>query len=212
VAFRRATELGHEIVRARGSELESDFAFGVVRQLFERRPAGSQARQRDALLAARQPLLTAVDDAHWADEPSLRWLAYLAPRLEGLPVALLVALRPSEPALTPTPLLGLRAEAATVLRPSLLSQSAVSTVVRATTGARATDELCTAVHALADLGGADDALAARLEGELVVAGLHDAWRAARFAPVLARLGSRRLGTPSEALAVAQGVVLAVSKT
>ena len=34
-------------------------------------------------------------------------------------------------------------------------------------------------------------LAARLEGELVVCGLHDARRAARVAPVLARLGSRR---------------------
>ena len=49
-------------------------------------------------LADRRPLLIAVDDAHWADEPSLRWLAYLAPRLEGPAVALLVALRPAEPA------------------------------------------------------------------------------------------------------------------
>ena len=36
--------------------------------------------------AARQPLLIAVDDAHWADMPSLRWLAYLAVRVEDLPV------------------------------------------------------------------------------------------------------------------------------
>jgi hypothetical protein len=35
-AGRRAAELGHKIVRARGSELEAGFAFGVVRQLFER--------------------------------------------------------------------------------------------------------------------------------------------------------------------------------
>ena len=40
-----------------------------------------------ANLADRWPLLIAIDDAHWADEPSLRWLAHLAPRLEGLPVA-----------------------------------------------------------------------------------------------------------------------------
>ena len=32
-------------------------------------------------LADRAPLLLAVDDAHWADEPSLRFLAYLARRV-----------------------------------------------------------------------------------------------------------------------------------
>ena len=47
-------------------------------------------------------------------------------------------------------------------------------------------------RALAELGEADRVLAARLEGELVVCGLHDARRAGRVAPVLARLGSRRL--------------------
>ena len=41
VACSRAGELGHEVMRARGSELESGFAFGVVRQLFERRLAGA---------------------------------------------------------------------------------------------------------------------------------------------------------------------------
>ena len=35
-ACSRADELGHEVLRARGSELEAGFAFGVVRQLFER--------------------------------------------------------------------------------------------------------------------------------------------------------------------------------
>src|SRR6185437_34463 len=46
-----------------------------------------------ANLAARQPLVLAVDDAHWADAPSLRWLAHLAARVEHLPVALLLAVR-----------------------------------------------------------------------------------------------------------------------
>jgi DNA-binding NarL/FixJ family response regulator len=42
-----------------------------------------------------------VDDAHWADAPSLRWLAHLAARVEHLPVALLLAVRdgPDEPEL-----------------------------------------------------------------------------------------------------------------
>jgi hypothetical protein len=48
--------------------------------------------------AGRRPLQIAVDDAHWTDEPSLRWLAHLAPRLEGAAVALLVALRAAPPA------------------------------------------------------------------------------------------------------------------
>nr|WP_051942305.1 AAA family ATPase [Streptacidiphilus rugosus] len=41
------------------------------------------------------PLALVVDDAHWADLASLRWLAYLARRLEGLPVLLVLAARPT---------------------------------------------------------------------------------------------------------------------
>jgi DNA-binding CsgD family transcriptional regulator len=38
-----------------------------------------------------------VDDLHWADAPSLRWLAQLARRLDELPLALLGAVRSGEP-------------------------------------------------------------------------------------------------------------------
>ena len=48
-------------------------------------------------LAEQAPLLLAVDDAHWADVPSLRFLHYLARRVEDLPVLMVVALRPTEP-------------------------------------------------------------------------------------------------------------------
>lgn len=41
----------------------------------------------------QQPLLLTVDDAHWADEPSLRLMAHIAHRLADLPVALLVGTR-----------------------------------------------------------------------------------------------------------------------
>src|SRR5207247_1797389 len=49
-----------------------------------------------ANLAARRPLLLTIDDLHWCDLPSLRWLAYLLPRMEGLALSVLVGLRPSE--------------------------------------------------------------------------------------------------------------------
>ena len=66
-------------------------------------------------------------------------------------------------------------------------------------------------RALAELGEADEALAARLEGELVVCGLHDARRASRVAPVLERLSSRSLaGSAAEALAVAQGMAMVLA--
>jgi DNA-binding CsgD family transcriptional regulator len=48
-------------------------------------------------LADGQPLLVAVDDAHWADVASLRWLVYLARRLAGVPLALVLAARPAGP-------------------------------------------------------------------------------------------------------------------
>ena len=46
-----------------------------------------------ANLAERAPLLLAVDDLHWADPPSLHFLAYLAQRLETLPVTVIATLR-----------------------------------------------------------------------------------------------------------------------
>lgn len=181
VACGNATACGHDVARARASELEAEFAFGVVRQLFERRLSGSPPAAREALLAgpagaartlisggpaedaasdttfavlhglfwlaanlsASRPLLLVVDDAHWADEPSLRWLAYLAPRVEGLALGLLVALRPGEPASDQAPLLAVRA-AATRVTPRLLSQGAVARVVRDVMGSGASAELCAA--------------------------------------------------------------------
>jgi DNA-binding CsgD family transcriptional regulator len=50
-----------------------------------------------AALAERKPLLLAVDDAHSADAASLAYLGFLLPRLEELPVLLVVTGRPDEP-------------------------------------------------------------------------------------------------------------------
>jgi AAA ATPase domain len=125
-------------LRARGAELEREFAFGVVRQLVEPTLAGASDRKRARLLdgppgvaarllglpgvadragpvapdpsfavlhglywlcanmAAERPLALVVDDAHWADRASLRFLAFLLPRLAELPAAVLLASRPAE--------------------------------------------------------------------------------------------------------------------
>ena len=47
-------------------------------------------------VAAQSPLALLIDDAHWLDEQSLGWIEYLARRLEGLAVLVVVATRPEE--------------------------------------------------------------------------------------------------------------------
>src|SRR5262250_776233 len=65
-ATERAARAGHAVLRARGSELEAGFAFGVVRQLFERCLAEADLGDREALLAgpaaAVRPLLRSPSD------------------------------------------------------------------------------------------------------------------------------------------------------
>jgi DNA-binding CsgD family transcriptional regulator len=52
-----------------------------------------------ASLAAREPLVVSIDDAHWADAPSLRWLSHLAARIDDLPITLVLGTRsgPDQP-------------------------------------------------------------------------------------------------------------------
>ncbi len=109
----RATQ---RVLRARGSELERSFAFGGVQQLFARVQvpySGAAAHAAGAfsaggepdhavlhglywLTAGLGPLAIVVDDAHWLDQPSLRWLAYMVNRVADLPLALLLAARSDE--------------------------------------------------------------------------------------------------------------------
>ncbi|MDX6643542.1 MAG: hypothetical protein QOD76_1504 [Solirubrobacteraceae bacterium] len=126
----RADSTGARGLRARAGELEHDFSYGVVRQLFESPLAGTE--RADLLsgaaalagplfdfarvgevggadpaygtlhglywltvnFAEQGPVLISVDDLHWCDPPSLRYLAYLVRRLEGLGVLLLATVRP----------------------------------------------------------------------------------------------------------------------
>ena len=184
-AAARARAEGREVLMARGSELEAGFAFGIVRQLFERRLVAAGRAERDEVLAGpatiagrlllsdsgdgaaidasfamlhglywmtanlaeRRPLVLVVDDVHFADVPSLRWLAHVAARVDGLDLALVVAVRSFEPGADVAAMAQLRATA-TIVRPALLSAEAVAGIVRTAlgddVGDDVTDTLCRA--------------------------------------------------------------------
>ena len=131
-----AASMGFQVLSARGGELERDFAFGLVRQLFEPLVATASAQERAELFAGaaglaaplfgeagldeapaagdvsfailhglywltvnaalHRPALLLVDDVHWGDAPSLRWLTFIVRRLDGLPLMLAVGTRPPE--------------------------------------------------------------------------------------------------------------------
>ena len=83
-------------------------------------------------LAERRPTVLVVDDAHWADVPSLRWLVQLVPRLPELPLGVLLAVRAGEPPASPGLLAELVAAAPEPpVRPRPLPPDAVAAVVRA---------------------------------------------------------------------------------
>lgn len=79
-------------------------------------------------LAEEAPLLLVADDLHWADRPSLRFLAFLAERLEDLHICLAVGLRGEEPG-APLDLLAAITARAELLEPRPLSQAAVAELV-----------------------------------------------------------------------------------
>ena len=65
----RAASAGLRVVAAHGAELERDFAFGIVRQLFERAVAGAAADERRRLLTGPAALATAVLGIEHEREP-----------------------------------------------------------------------------------------------------------------------------------------------
>ncbi|MFI6094966.1 AAA family ATPase [Lentzea sp. NPDC051213] len=86
-----------------------------------------------ANLAERAPLVLSVDDAHWADAPSLRFLDHLAHRLDGLPVIIALTAR-SGSAAHREDLRSLTLEAALTIQPRPLSDAAVGLLVEAGLG------------------------------------------------------------------------------
>ena len=147
------------VLHARASELDRGFGFGLVHQLLDRAatpelmtgaaahagvvldPAAGPAEDAGfavlhglywltANLADTVPVVLLADDLHWADVPSLRFLEYLARRIDGLRVALIATTRPNEPGAANDLLDELRASA-TVMRPRPLDREAAAAMLPA---------------------------------------------------------------------------------
>jgi ATP/maltotriose-dependent transcriptional regulator MalT len=89
------------------------------------------------------PLAVVIDDLHWADVESLRFLNYLAPRLDGLPLAVFASARSGED-VSPD-LVRLAAGPETiVLRPRPLSTGATVRLCERRLGAEVAPEFATA--------------------------------------------------------------------
>jgi DNA-binding CsgD family transcriptional regulator len=188
-AGRHGRELGLTALTACGSELERDFAYGLVRQLFEAPLVAASPPERAELLAGaaghaarlfglaaarddaadalldpsfailhglywlsanlgrRSPLLLCVDDVHWADQASLRFLHYLVRRVRELPIAVVAAMRPARSADGSPMLAALAADpSAEVLELTPLSQEAVAELMRLAFGADVEPAFAAACH------------------------------------------------------------------
>lgn len=174
---------GMRVLSARAAELEREFSFGVVRQLFAPLLADSSDREdllEAAAAAARPalglddgcaspssglpfaalwglysltvklgragPVLLTVDDAHWADTSSLRFLMFLAARLEGL--SLLQAVT-SDCITVESPLARLSSDPSTVrLSPTPLGSGSVASVLGDALGAPPAAAFASVIHEL----------------------------------------------------------------
>src|SRR6516165_12331276 len=200
-------------------------AAALVRPLFEEPqfapgpegPAGAPFAMLHGLywllagLAFRQPVLVAVDDLHWADEASLRWIAYLAPRIDGLPLLLALATRPPEQSPEPGFLAQILSDpAAVILRPGPLGAESAAVLARAAFGAQPDPEFVTECQSAT--GGKPIVLRAVLDTlarERVAPTSVNASRVAQTGPAeisrLVSLGLARL--PLEAASLLQGAAV-----
>ena len=226
----KASADGYEVLRARGSEMERDFGFGLVRQLFEPALRSLDPADREELfagpaglaaaifglageslevgaaesslyglfwllvwLAERAPVALVVDDAHWADSASLRFVRYLGRRLDGLPILIALAARPSEPGVQAELLRELVVELEPPkLSPAPLSEVATAALVRARLGAAASSEVEAACHGAT---GGNPFLIGELLTELAADG-----KPAASAAEIASMGPERIATAFDARA------------
>ena len=99
--------------------------------------------------SAAAPLLVAVDDLHWADQASLRFVLYLAERLAGLPVALALSWRVAETGDDADRLARLElAAVGGAISLTALSQNGVRALLTREFGTAPAEQFATASHAV----------------------------------------------------------------
>ena len=97
-------------------------------------------------ISRERPLALLIDDAQWADEPSLAFLGFLARRLEELPILLAAAIRVVE-ADAPESLQALRVDpAAHFLKPRGLSADSIKQVLSGQIGGEVQERFARACH------------------------------------------------------------------
>jgi DNA-binding CsgD family transcriptional regulator len=163
----RAASIGCLVRRAAPTPHERDFPFGAIRTLLETplrgtlqldgatpdnggaTPVAHSLMWRCAELARTQPLALIVDDAQWSDRSSLEVLAYLAGRIEDLPLLIIVAARFGDPR-APADLLALigGARSAAMLHPQPLTPMGAARLIRAH-ASETPIKVCTECHATA---------------------------------------------------------------
>jgi DNA-binding CsgD family transcriptional regulator len=94
-------------------------------------------------IADAGPVALCVDDLHWSDTESLRFVNYLAPRLDGLSVAVLATTRPGEGDAGELARLATAPETS-VMRPRALSTGAIATLCERRLGADVAPEFAAA--------------------------------------------------------------------
>jgi hypothetical protein len=162
-----------------------------------------------ANLADGRPLALVVDNLDWADEPSLRLCAYLAERIQELPVLLVVAHRPGCPDEEAELLRGVTGHrVATRLQPAPLSDEGVATLAAATLTAQPTAPF---VAACARLTGGNPFLLDQLLSTAVAEGVTPAEpsRLDALAPegVLRTVNARLARLSPAAVAIARAVAV-----
>jgi DNA-binding CsgD family transcriptional regulator len=97
-----------------------------------------------ANLTERGPLAVCVDDLHWADEPSLRFLSYLSRRADELPLLICLAARARNAEGADELIDAIRGHATEVLEPQVLSPDGVAALVRRLVSESAERRFCAA--------------------------------------------------------------------
>jgi len=132
-------------------------AAGLAAPVFDARPGATGERDRASVvlhglywlvadLAEPGPLALLVDDAHWLDAASARFLVYLARRIDSLPVLLAVVARTGDRSGSGALAATLGGLGGSVLRPAPLSEDASAQVIRGVLGPRADEDLCRSCH------------------------------------------------------------------